>query len=87
MYVAIQLASRSAVAAFNDSVEALAGRANLQVSGGPAGVDETRLAFILQDPAVSEAWPALERLVALPGEAGASLLVVGMDFYSDPRVA
>jgi len=87
MYVAIQLASRSAVAAFNDSVEALAGRANLQVSGGPAGVDETRLAVIFQDPAVSEAWPALERLVALPGEAGASLLVVGMDFYSDPRVA
>lgn len=87
MFVAIRLAGASAVAAFNDSVDALAGRANLQVTGGSAGVDETRLAAVLQDPEVREAWPAIERLVALPADEGASLLLVGMDFYSDPRIA
>ncbi|MGQ9923270.1 MAG: ABC transporter permease [Armatimonadota bacterium] len=87
MFVAIRLAGASAVAAFNDSVDALAGRANLQVTGGSAGVDETRLAAVLQDPDVRQAWPAIERLVALPGKEGTSLLVVGRDFYSDPRIA
>ncbi len=87
MFVAIRLAGASALAAFNDSVDALAGPTDLQASGGSSGVDETRLAAVLRDPDVREAWPAIERLVSLPGTPGASLLVAGMDFYTDPRIA
>ena len=42
VFVAIRLASRSAMASFSDTVDAVSGRANLQVSAVADGFDERR---------------------------------------------
>ena len=40
VFLAIRLANASALASFSATVDAVAGRANLQVSGGSGGFDE-----------------------------------------------
>ena len=40
VFVSVRLASTSALASFTDTVDAVAGRANLELSGGSEGIDE-----------------------------------------------
>ena len=40
VFVAVRLASHSALASFSDTVDAVAGRSNLQVAGSTEGFDE-----------------------------------------------
>lgn len=86
-FVAIRLASGSAVAAFNESVNVLAGQANLQVLGHSHGVEEERLAQALRLDGVQQMWPVIETLASNPALPGQSVLVLGLDFYTDPRIA
>src|SRR5439155_4220297 len=55
VFVAVQLASRSAMASFSDTVDAVSGRANLQVSAAADGFDERLYARIRREPGVQAA--------------------------------
>src|SRR5262249_3217901 len=60
MVVAIRLASDSALASFGDTVDAVAGRANLCVSAVADGFDERLLGRIRRTPGVLAAAPVVE---------------------------
>ena len=60
VFVAVQLASRSAMASFSDTVDAVSGRANLQISAVADGFDERLYARIRREPGVLAAAPVVE---------------------------
>lgn len=60
VFVAIRLASGSALASFSDTVDAVAGRANLQVSAAGDGFDERLLERIRRTPGVEAAAPVVQ---------------------------
>jgi putative ABC transport system permease protein len=66
--VSVRLANRSAFASFSDTVDAVTGRANLQVAGTSEGFDERWFPFVLRAPDVDAAAPVVEAWVpARPG--------------------
>ncbi len=77
VFVAIRLASGSALASFRDTVDAVSGRATLEVAATGDGFDERLYARIRREPGVRAAAPIVEvRALARPGhvperEAGA----------------
>jgi putative ABC transport system permease protein len=60
VFVAVRLASRSAMASFGETVDAVTGRANLQVSAVADGFDERLYARIRRQPGVRAAAPVVE---------------------------
>lgn len=81
VYVAIRLASGSALASFRDTVDVVSGRANLEVSATADGFDERLYARIRRTPGVQAAAPivevrALARVGAVPSAAGPAANVV-----------
>ena len=60
VFVAVQLASRSAMASFADTVDAVSGRANLQITALADGFDERLYARIRREPGVLAAAPVVE---------------------------
>jgi putative ABC transport system permease protein len=94
VFVSIRLANHSAMASFSDTVEAVAGRANLQVAAGGEGFDERLFTAVRRVPGVVAAAPAVQvDVLAAPGrrsggeevplgQRGAwqeALLVLGVD--------
>ncbi|MFN8586974.1 MAG: FtsX-like permease family protein [Candidatus Eisenbacteria bacterium] len=86
VFVAIRLASGSALAAFSDTVDAVAGRANLQVVARADGFDESLYARVRDWPGVEAAAPvvqvsALAHAGGVPPatRADETLLVLGLD--------
>jgi putative ABC transport system permease protein len=77
VFVAIRLASGSALASFGDTVDAVSGRANLEVSAVADGFDERLYARIRREPGVRAAAPIVEvralarKASAAPGAAHA----------------
>lgn len=74
VFVAVRLASRSAMASFSDTVDAVSGRANLQVVATADGFDERLYARIRRAPGVVAAAPVVEvnALASLRRPAGPS---------------
>ncbi len=60
VFVAVRLASRSALASFSDTVDAVTGRADLQVTAVADGFDERLYARIRRQPGVLAAAPVVE---------------------------
>ena len=60
VFVAVRLASRSAMASFSETVDAVSGRANLQVTALADGIDERLYARIRREPGVQAAAPVVE---------------------------
>ena len=60
VFVAVRLASRSAMGGFAETVDAVTGRANLQVSAVADGFDERLYARIRREPGVLAAAPVVE---------------------------
>ena len=60
MFVSIRLASTSALASFGDTVDAVAGKANLEVSASSEGVDERVFPAVRKVPGVRAASPVVE---------------------------
>ncbi|MBI5171140.1 MAG: FtsX-like permease family protein [Candidatus Eisenbacteria bacterium] len=68
VFVAIRLASGSALAAFSDTVDAVTGRANLQVVARGDGFDETLYTRVRAVPGVQAAAPVVQvTALARPG--------------------
>ncbi|MFZ5863408.1 MAG: FtsX-like permease family protein [Nitrospirota bacterium] len=81
LYVAIRLCNTSVDASFRDTVEAVSGRATLEVLGGDGGLDEELFDAVARTPGVLAAAPMLVQHVALDDDA--SLLVLGVDPLSE----
>jgi putative ABC transport system permease protein len=79
VFLAIQIANRSAAQSFRAGIEMVAGRANLEVRGS---IDERVLPEISALPGVRAAAPVVEALLTLPGHPGEYLRVVGLDPFS-----
>ncbi len=77
--VAVDLANESARRAFRLSTEATAGRATDQITAGSAGLDERLLARVRIEGRVDAAAPVVEDFVALAGQPGRVLRLVGVD--------
>ena len=68
VFVAIRLASGSALASFGETVDAVSGRANLEVAAVADGFDERLYARIRREPGVRAAAPIVEvSALAMPG--------------------
>ncbi len=79
VFLAIQIANRSANESFRAGVEMVAGRANLEVSGR---IDDELQPAISRVPGVRSATPLLEGLVTLPDHPGEYLRVLGLDPFT-----
>src|SRR5438046_2295299 len=76
VYLAIRLANASALASFSTTVDAVAGRANLQIVGGSGGFDEHLFSRVLRVPGVQAAAPVVQIAAPAPDLAGETLLVL-----------
>ena len=81
--LAIGLANDGVLTAFRNSLDHVAGRTQLEVSAGEPGFDETLFPVIAGTPGVASAAPILQTVMSVPGEAGGTLLVLGVDVLAD----
>jgi len=81
--VGIDLASDSANRAFALSTEAITGRTTHHVFGGPAGLPDGAYAALRVGAGVRPAAPVVEGFVAVPGRAGVTLRVLGVDPFAE----
>lgn len=83
--VAIQTLNQGAMQAFDGSVRAVSGQAELSVLGTTTTFDERHLISVLADPAVDSAWPLI-RLQAVVAEAdGLFIDLIGADLLTPAR--
>ena len=82
--VGIDLASDSANRAFALSTEAITGRTTHQVFGGPAGLPDEAYRALVVEAGVRPAAPVVEGFAAVPGRAGTTLRVLGIDLFAEP---
>lgn len=83
VFLAIRLANASALASFSATVDAVAGRANLQVAGGSGGFDERLFRLFRRVPGVQAAAPVVQIAAPAPGLGGETLMVLGVDLFSE----
>jgi putative ABC transport system permease protein len=78
----VQVLNRSALAAFQSTIDVVAGKANLQVCGDGSRFDEKIFPKIKRLKNVTHASPSLEAVIILPDYPGEYLRVVGIDLFS-----
>jgi len=77
--VAIQTLNQGAMQAFDGTVRAISGQAELSIVGTAPAFAESLLVPVLADPDVTAAWPLCRVDVAVTGRPGLLLDVVGVD--------
>lgn len=80
--VAIQTLNQGALLAFDGSVRAISGQADLSVLGVTASFDETLLPRVLADQDVESAWPLCRLDAAVRGRPELLLDLVGVDLLA-----
>ena len=80
--VAIQTLNQGALQAFNGSVRAVSGQADLSVVGAMPAFAETLLVPVLADSEVVAAWPMCRVDAALRGRPDVLLDIVGVDLLA-----
>lgn len=84
VFVAIQIANFSVLAAFGASLDAVTGKANLQIRGGARGLPDGLAAQIMRrgDERIHAAAPSIQKNLYSP-TLKTALLVLGVDFFSE----
>jgi putative ABC transport system permease protein len=85
--VATSLVNDGILRSVRKGIEAVAGRADLEISAGAMGLEESALERVREVTGVSHAAPVLEvttNVTAPRAGAGESLLVLGLDTLGDP---
>src|SRR3984957_1948848 len=80
VYLAVQIANRSATAAFRAGIDVVAGRANVEVRGS---LDDRLFPELQKVPGVTAATPLVERVVTLPDFPGEYLHILGVDPFTN----
>jgi putative ABC transport system permease protein len=83
VFVGMRTANKSVLAAFNQTIDRIAGAAQLQVTAGDAGFDEEVLDKIRELPEVQAAAPVIEATVATDKS---NLLILGVDMLGDRSI-
>jgi putative ABC transport system permease protein len=83
--VSIQTLNQGALLAFEGSMQAVSGQADLSIFGTTPTLDETLYPLVLEDPDVTGAWPLVRVDVALAGRPDQFLDVVGFDIFAPVR--
>ena len=83
VYLAIQIANHSANRAFAATIDLVAGKADLQVSGPAGGVPESVLPTLAVHPGIAAATPLVRGIVTLPDLPGEYLQVLGVDIFTN----
>jgi putative ABC transport system permease protein len=86
LMVALSLVSGGLMHQFRASIDALAGRASLEVWAGDAGFPEDVLETVRADPDVRDAMPVVVGTVFLDDGSGAAFDLLGIDLVNDTRV-
>jgi len=83
VFIGIHTANQSVLNSFRQTVDRMAGKAQLQISAGEAGFAEELLDRVQALPEVGVAVPVIEAVVntGLPGEG--NLLILGVDMVGD----
>jgi putative ABC transport system permease protein len=84
MLAAVLATNDSLVAAFEDMVGRVAGRADLTVAGSDSGIPGALTEQIAALPGVAHAAAVLEFTAPSGDERGSAMLVLGVDFLGDP---
>lgn len=79
--LSIQILNRSAFAAFEGSVAAISGSADLSVVGMLPRFADSSYLTVIRDPAVARAWPLLQVAVAVEGRTDVVLDLYGVDLF------
>jgi putative ABC transport system permease protein len=83
VFVGMHTANRSVLAAFNKTVNRIAGAAQLQVTAGEAGFDEAVLDRVQALPEVRVAVPVIEAVVNTALKGQGNLLILAVDMTGD----
>lgn len=80
--LSIQILNRNALGAFQGSVRALSGQADLTVLGELADLPEAVMPQVLATPGVAAAWPLVRSDVMVSGRGDLRLSLVGFDLFA-----
>ena len=83
VYLAIQIANHSANRAFAATVDVVAGKADLQITGSVAGVPDETLPLVARQPGIAAATPLVRGIVTLPDMPGEYLQILGVDIFTN----
>jgi putative ABC transport system permease protein len=83
VFVAMQTANRSVLFAFSQTIDRIAGKADLQVTAGEAGFGEEILDKVQAASTVQVAVPVIEAVVDSKLQSQGNLLVLGVDMTGD----
>src|SRR5262249_53248440 len=83
LIVAMRTANQSVLVSFNQTVQQIAGRAQLQVSSGDTGFAEDVLDRVQSLPEIRAAAPVIEASLNTSSEPQTKLLVLAVDFTGD----
>lgn len=86
VFVAVRVTNSSTLRAFERTVDAIAGRAGLEITGRGAPLDEAVLPLARRVPGVAAVAPLILADAVVPEAGGATLLVAGIDVVSDRAV-
>jgi len=83
VFVGMHTANQSVLFAFNQTVDRIAGKTELQVTAGETGFNEEVLESIQGSPSVRVAVPVIEAVVDSRIEGEGNLLILGTDMTGD----
>jgi putative ABC transport system permease protein len=83
MLSAVLATNRTLIAAFEDMVTRVAGKADFTVAGSDSGIPSSLTGEIADVPGVDHAAAMLEVITRTADEHGSSILVLGVDFLGD----
>lgn len=83
---AIRITNHSTLSAFQNTVEAISGRARLQITADGSGFDERLLVTVRRQPGVDASAPLVQARLLVADAPGEMLLVAGIDLLSDRAV-
>lgn len=86
VYFAMRTANSALLGSLKQTVEMLAGKADLQVTAGEAGLPEEVLESVRSTPGVAAAEPVVEVITHTALAGGGNLLVVGVDAAGEQQL-
>jgi len=83
VFVAMHTANQSVIAAFDKTVDQIAGKTQLQVTSGEFGFEESILELVQSLPDVEAAVPVIEALAETGLRGQGNILILGIDMTGD----
>jgi putative ABC transport system permease protein len=83
VFVAIQVANRTVLRTFAATVDAVAGRANLEIAAGSGGLPDSLFLRVRRTPGIAAATPIVTGSGLLPEHPGEVVEILGIDSFSN----